>query len=95
MTNAEAKLKYIIAHRGEPECETYLCKESQKLDAEIVEETLCHIWAGFYDAEIPQEELLAEKIRKNNNAIRRERKIADNREHQRRLKLRKGVIVNA
>ena len=81
-------LEWIIENRGEPACEKFLAALAVISDRENVEETLCHIWAGFYDAENP--ETIAENgIRKHQIAKRRERKIAENRKNA----IRKGVYV--
>ena len=90
MTNAEAKLTWIIRHRDEPEVKIFICEESKKLDAEIVEETLCHIWAGFYDAE-PVKEVFAEQVCKQCYAVKRSRKIADNKAHYAKVCAKKGA----
>lgn len=104
MTNAEAKLKYIIAHRGEPECDRYIRILAEAIDEEIVEETMDHIRGGYYTIDDPEgfadsaedvKDVFANQICKRCYAYKRERKIADNREHQRKLKLLRGVIVNA
>lgn len=92
MTNAEATLKWIINHRDEPEVRLFICEESKKLDAEIVEETLCHIWTGFYDAE-PVREVFAEQVCKQCYAIKRNRKIADNRKHYAKVCAKRGEIL--
>lgn len=93
MSNAETRLEWIIAHRGEPEMEAELCKLSAKLDAEIVEETLCHVWAGFYDAENPID-ITIRPIAKQCYAVRRDRKIADNRKHYAKLCAKRGAMIN-
>ena len=69
--------------------EIYLCEQSQKLDAEIVEETLCHVLAGFYDAE-PVRNIAERQIVKNCYAVRRNRRIAENRKHYAELCKKRG-----
>lgn len=90
MTNAESTLKWIIRHRGEPIYNFYIGELAKKIDNDIVEETLCHIWTGFYDAE-PVKEVFAQQVRKKCYAVRRDRKIADNRKHYAKLCEKKGV----
>lgn len=101
---AEDRLEFIIRHRGEACIEIYMCKLAAKLDAEIVEEAMNHIVGGYYSPDDPEGyadsgenplEVFERQVCKNCYALKRERKIADNREHQRKLKLRRGVIVNA
>lgn len=84
MTDGELSLDYIIRHRGEPECDLYITQLSKKMDNEVVEETLCHIWAGFYDAENPIE-ITIRQIAKQCYALKRDRKIAENRRHYAKL----------
>lgn len=84
MTNAEMTLDYLIRHRGELIAETELNRMAEENDREIVEETLCHIWVGYYDAE-PVAEITINRVRKDNNKIRRDRKIAENRKHYEKL----------
>lgn len=88
--DAETKLAWIIRHRGEPIVDIFLCGESKKMDTEAVEETLCHIWAGFYDAE-PVREVFAEQVSKRCYAMKRDRKIADNRKHYAQICAKRGV----
>ena len=89
MTNPEITLRWIIRHRDEPEVTIFLCEESKKMDEETVEETLCHIWAGFYDAE-PIKEVFAEQVCKHCYAVKRDRKIAERRKHYKKVCERKG-----
>lgn len=91
MTHAEVQLEWIVAHRGEPQCDLYLRKLAKKMDAEVVRETLCHIWAGFYDAENPID-ITIRPIAKQCYAIKRERKLADHKEHLRKLAEKRSVV---
>lgn len=87
---AEDRIAWIVAHRGEPKCDIFLSETAKKLDREVVEETLCHIWAGFYDA-YPIAEITVVPVAKQCYAMKRERKLADHREHMRKLAEKRGV----
>ena len=108
MTKAEM-VSYIVenisnfAEYSDAEIQYVVSKWRKEADAEVVEETMLHIRGGYYTAEDPEgfadsaedpEDVFANQICKNCYAVKRERKIADNREHQRRLKLKRGVIVD-
>lgn len=96
MTKAEM-VEYLKEHLSdfpeysESEIIYVVAKWNKKADAEIVEETLCHIWTGFYDAE-PVKEVFAEQVCKHCYAMKRNRKIADNRKHYARICAKKGVM---
>ena len=101
MTKAEIILDYLVRHRGEPIVEIFLCKESKKLDAEIVEDVLSHIWGGYYTMDDPEgfadsaedpEEVFANQICKHCYAMKRNRKLADNKKHLRKLAEKRGVM---
>ena len=90
---AEERLDWVIDHRGEPECLAYLAELARDADMDTVEETLCHVWTGFYDAENDPEGLLAEQIRRNNRRMSHERKVAENRRHYAKLMEKRGARV--
>lgn len=87
---AEDRIAWIVAHRGEPKCDIFLSETAKKLDREVVEETLCHIWAGFYDA-YPIAEITVVPVAKQCYAMKRNRKIADNRKHYARICAKRGA----
>ena len=100
---AEKRLEWLAFHRGESVANLFLCEFSKKLDAEIVEETMAHIIGGYYIADDPDgfadsgedpEDVFANQICKHCYALKRERKIADNKEHMRKLALKKGEIID-
>ena len=99
---AENRIAWIIAHRGEPIVDIYLCQESAKLDAEIVEDVLSHIVGGYYTMDDPEgfadsadnpKEVFANQICKQCYAMKRERKLKDHREHMRKLAEKRGARV--
>ena len=102
MTNAEMILQWIIAHRGEPECNIYICELAEKMDEETVIEALDHIRGGYYIPDDPEgyadsledpNEVFAEQVCKHCYAIKRNRKIADNRKHYAKVCAKRGEIV--
>jgi len=100
MSKAETILAWIIAHRGEPVVDIYLCELSQKMDADVVEDVLGHIRGGYYIPDEPEgfsdsnedpKEVFANQICKQCYAMKRNRKIADNRKHYARICAKRGV----
>ena len=71
-------LDYLILHRGEPECEAYLAQLAREADNDIVKETLMYVCSG--DRE-DSRKLLFDKIRKNDNQKKRDRKLSDRKQH--------------
>jgi len=100
MSKAETILAWVVAHRGEPAVDIYLCELSQKMDADVVEDVLGHIRGGYYVPDDPEgfsdsnedpKEVFANQICKRCYAMKRERKLKDHREHMRKLAEKRGA----
>ena len=101
MENAETVLTWVIQHRGEKVVEIFLSGLAEKIDTEIVLNTLDHVIGGYYSSDDPEgyadsgenpEDIFAELIRKNRHAVRRERKISENKKHYAQICAKKGVV---
>ena len=75
---------------------------NERTESEIVEETMNHIIGGYYTANDPEGyadsgenplEVFKRQVCKNCYAIRRDRKIADNRKHYTKICAKRGEIV--
>lgn len=83
-------LDWLIAHRGEPIAEQYTSQLAKEIDADTVESCRVCIQFGEEDAELMME-VMEHLNRKFKHEVRRSRKIADNKEHLRKLAEKRGV----
>lgn len=82
--NEKDMLEWIIANRGEPECEELLAKLAEEMDADTVEN--CRICIQFDESDAELTGIVVDHLkRKYRHEVRRSRKIAENKEHLRKI----------